>query len=181
MSQKGCVHLQGFRAQDKQPRTHQHGELENFVAQSPAVAFHTTYSERGLPQAIPTLSRPHQVVQRRTLAEKEYCVPVSVLLRTNRTGGVENGKGNSSDAQSGSSGSMRWSFLQSRSGSRSSAGPCWRRSGGILAITRDSRACFSNRRTLVKLFHPPRVRTSARLLALTARSSLAPPCRRALE
>ena len=66
MSQWGCVHLQEFRAQHKHARTDQHGELENFVAQNSATAFHSTSPKLGLPQATPTPSNSHQVVQRQT-------------------------------------------------------------------------------------------------------------------
>ena len=63
--------------------------------------------------------------------------------------------------------------------SLSNAGACWRTSVGILTITKGQACMFSFRRILVRLFQPLLFRTSSKPLALTARSSLAPPCRRA--
>ena len=51
LSQRGCVHLQEFRAQHKRAKTDQHGELENLVTQNAATAFHSTGPKLGLPQA----------------------------------------------------------------------------------------------------------------------------------
>ena len=127
-------------------KTDQHGE------RNPATEFHTTDSRRGLPQAPPlTLSKPHQVVQRQTLV---HAKSPNRELRTRES---------SKPYQHGRAvlkmGRKTCPTLESRERIRQSFSPksfqvafeC--RSLLEKLMTRDSRACFSYRRTTVELFH----------------------------